>query len=125
MTESKAKNYFFSRYPQKTTILWNLKNLLTPGSWLMYFMTIICIILYIKLSAYVGRILGLNTITEEIALVPFRCLKNFMFNNLVDFILFSRVSLTENQTTKHLFFKKGFTSYFIQLLWAVFGGFMM
>ena len=78
-----------------------------------------------KLSVFVGIKLGLNTITEEIALVPFRCLKNFMFNKLVDFILFSRVSLTENKTTKHLFFKKGFTSYFIQLLWAVFGGFMM
>ena len=65
--------YFYSRYPQKTTMLWNLKNLLTPGSWFMYFLTIICIILYLKLSFYVGRKLGLNTVTEEITLVPFRC----------------------------------------------------
>ena len=67
--------YFFSRYPQKTTKLWNLKNLLTPGSWLMYFMTIICILLFIKLSVYVGKKLGLNTFTEEITLVPFRCVE--------------------------------------------------
>ena len=117
--------YFFSRYPQKTTILWNLKNLLTPGSWLMYFVTIICIILYIKLSVYVGKKLGLNTITEEITLVPFRCLEYFVFSDLVDLILFSRVSLTENQTRSHLLFKNGFSSNFIQLLWAIFGGFMM
>ena len=117
--------YFFSRYPQETTVLWNLKNLLTPGSWFMYFMTIICIILYIKLSVYVGKKLGLNTITEEITLVPFRCLEYFVFSDLVDLILFSRVSLTENQTRSHLLFKNGFSSNFIQLLWAIFGGFMM
>jgi len=117
--------YFFSRYPRETTVLWNLKNLLTPGSWFMYFMTIICIILFMKLSVYVGRKLGLNTVTERITLVPFRFLENFMFSNLIDFILFSRVLLTENHTTSHLFFKNGFSSYFIQLLWAIFGGFMM
>ena len=106
-------------------MLWNLKNLLTPGSWFMYFLTIICIILYLKLSVYVGRKLGLNTVTEEITLVPFRCLDYFVISDLVDFILFSRVLLTENQTTSHLFFKNGFSSYFIHLMWAIFGGFMM
>ena len=119
------QQYFFSRYPLNKTILWNLKNLLTPGSWLMYFMTIICIILYIKLSVYVGKKLGLNTITEEITLVPFRCLEYFVFSDLADLILFSRVSLSENQTRSHLLFKNGFSSNFIQLLWAIFGGFMM
>ena len=119
-------NYFFSRYPQKTTILWNLKNLLTPGSWLMYFMTIISIILFIKLSVYVGKNLDLNTFTEEITLVPFRCcLEYFVFSDFVDFIQFSRVSLTENQTTNHKFFKNGFSSNFILILWAICGGFMM
>ena len=76
------QQYFFSRYPLNKTILWNLKNLLTPGSWLMYFMTIICILLFIKLSVYVGKKLGLNTFTEEITLVPFRCLENFVFIDL-------------------------------------------
>ena len=117
--------YFFSRYPQETTILWNLKNLLTPRSWFMYFITIICIILFFKLSVYVGRKLGLNTVTEDITLVPFRCLDYFVISDLVDFISFSRVSLTENQTTSQSFFKNGFSSNFIQLMWAIFGGFMM
>ena len=64
--------YFFSRYPLETTKLWNLKNLLTPMSWFAYFITIISVIIYLKLSCYVGRKLGLNMVTEEIALVPFR-----------------------------------------------------
>ena len=64
--------YFFSRYPMETTKLWNLKNLLTPASWALYFVTITCIILSLKLTVYVGRMLGLNNFTEEIALVPFR-----------------------------------------------------
>ena len=68
--------YFFSRYPLETTKLWNLKNLLTPVSWFTYFITIISVIISLKLSCYVGRKLGLNLVTEEIALVPFRC-ENF------------------------------------------------
>ena len=66
--------YFFSRYPLETTKLWNLSNLLTPASWFAYFLTIIIIIFCLKLCCYVGRKLGLNMVTEEIALVPFRFL---------------------------------------------------
>ena len=62
--------YFFSRYPLETTRLWNLKNLLSPTSWFAYFLTIILVISFLKLSSYVGTKLGLNTVTEEIALVP-------------------------------------------------------
>ena len=65
--------YFFSRYPLETTRLWNLKNLLSPMSWFAYLITIISVIISLKLSSYVGRKLGLNMVTEEIALVPFRC----------------------------------------------------
>ena len=64
--------YFFTRYPQKKTRLWNLKNLLAPASWFAYFITIIIVIIALKLSCYVGRKLGLNIVTEAIALVPFR-----------------------------------------------------
>ena len=64
--------YFFSRYPLEKTKLWNLKNLLTPMSWFAYFITITSVIISLKLSCYVGRKLGLNMVTEEIALVPFR-----------------------------------------------------
>ena len=66
--------YFFSRYPLEITKLWNLKNLLTPASWFAYFVTIVIVIFCLKLCCYVGRKLGLSSITEEIALVPFRFL---------------------------------------------------
>ena len=65
-------NYFFSRYPLEITKLWNLKNLLAPASWFAYFITIVIVIFSLKISCYVGKRLGLNSITEEIALVPFR-----------------------------------------------------
>ena len=77
--------YFWSRYPLETTKLWNLKNLLTPTSWLAYFISITFIVLFFKLSCYVGRELGLSTVTEEIALVPTRCsLKTYaiIFSNI-------------------------------------------
>ena len=66
--------YFLSRYPLETSRLWNLKNLLTPVSWFAYFLTIFIVFSCLKLCCYVGRKLGLNTVTEEIALVPFRFL---------------------------------------------------
>ena len=64
--------YFFSRYPLEKTRLWNLKNLLTPASWFAYFITILFVIISLKVSCYVGSKLGLTTVTEEVALVPFR-----------------------------------------------------
>ena len=67
-----SPSYFFSRYPLEITKLWNLKHLLSPTSWFAYFITIVIVIISLKLSCYVGKRLGLSTITEEIALVPFR-----------------------------------------------------
>ena len=67
-----APHYYFTRYPLEKSKLWNLKNLLTPSSWLTYFLTIIVAITCLKIACYVGKRLGLSTITEEIALVPFR-----------------------------------------------------
>ena len=74
--------YFFTRYPLETSKLFNLKNLLTPGSWFAYFITIIFVIISLKLSCYIGVRLGLNTVTEEIALVPFRFIKHTFQNKL-------------------------------------------
>ena len=74
--------YFFSRYPLETSRLFNLKNLLTPGSWFVYFITIISVIISLKLSCHIGVKLGLNTITEEIALVPFRFIKHIFLWNI-------------------------------------------
>ena len=63
---------FYSRYPQKRSKLWAASELLTPISWIAYFVTIVTVVTFLKLSCYFGRKLGLNTITEEISLVPFR-----------------------------------------------------
>ena len=70
--------YFFSRYPLETSKLFNLINLLTPDSWFAYSITIILVIISLKFSCYIGVRLGLNTVTEEIALVPFRFIKAYI-----------------------------------------------
>ena len=117
--------YYWSRYPLELSKLWNLKNLLTPVSWFVYLITIMIVLFVLKLSVNVGMKLGLKTFTEEISLVPFRCMKWFITYCLINCSsLLCRISLTENQTT-NLLFEKGFSSNFIFLLWAVFGGFMM
>ena len=81
---SYAPEYFFSRYPLETSKLFNLKNLLSPGSWFAYFITIIFVIISLKLSCYVGVRLGLKTVTEEIALVPFRFIKHIFHRIFLD-----------------------------------------
>ena len=117
--------YIFSRYPLETTKLWNLKNLLTPGSWFAYFITISFVIISLKLSCYVGVRLGLNTITEEIALVPFRFIKDIFHRNFLN-IFSLRISVTEHcHQATNLFFPKGFSSNMIYNVWTVFGGIMM
>ena len=80
--------YFFSRYPLEKTRLWNFKNLLTPTSWFAYLITISIVTICFKLFSYIGRKLGLNTVTEEIPLVPFRFLSfHKVFKNVVSFSL--------------------------------------
>ena len=59
-------------------------------SWFAYFITIISVIISLKLSCYIGRKLGLNMVTEEIALVPFRCKKL-----KIKYFLFSREATLE------------------------------
>ena len=121
-----APEYFFSRYPREKSKLLNLKNLLTPGSWFAYFITIIFVIISLKLSCYVGVRLGLNTVTEEIALVPFRFIKH-IFHRIFLKILFSfRISVTEHcHQATNLVFPRGFSSNMIYNVWTVFGGIMM
>ena len=76
--------YFFTRYPHEKTKLWNLKKLLTPTSWFAYLITISIVTICFKLFSYIGRKLGLNTVTEEIPLVPFRFLLfHRVFKNVV------------------------------------------
>ena len=118
-------NYFWSRYPLERSRLFNLKNLLTPGSWFAYFITIIFVIISLKLSCYFGVKLGLNTVTEEIALVPFRFIKHIFHRNFLDIFSF-RISVTEHcHQATNLVFPRGFSSNMICNVWAVFGGIMM
>ena len=117
--------YIFTRYPLETTKLFNLIYLLTPGSWFAYLITIISVIISLKLSCYVGVKLGLNTVTEEIALVPFRFIKQVLDTNVFD-IFSLRISVTEHcHQTIDLVFPKGFSSNMIYNVWAIFGGIMM
>ena len=118
--------YIFTRYPLETTKLFNLIYLLTPGSWFAYLITIIFVIMSLKLSCYVGVRLGLNTITEEIALVPFRFMEH-IFHRIFLKILFSfRISVTEHcHQATNLVFPRGFSSNMIYNVWTVFGGIMM
>ena len=117
--------YFFSRYPLEKSKLFNLKNLLTPGSWFAYFITIIFVIISLKLSCYVGVRLGLNTVTEEIALVPFRFIKKIFHRIFLNIFSF-RISVTEHcHQATNLVFPRGFSSNLIYNVWTVFGGIMM
>ena len=76
-------NHFFTRYPIEKTRLWNLKNLLTPTSWFAYLITISIVTICFKLFSYVGSKLGLNTVTEEIPLIPFRYILFMEFSKML------------------------------------------
>ena len=75
--------YFYTRYPLEKTRLWNLKNLLTPTSWFAYLITIVIVTICFKLFSFIGRKLGLDTVTEEIPLVPFRFLFFIEFSKML------------------------------------------
>ena len=108
------------------TTKWNLINLLTFESWLAYLTTIIIVIFSLKLSYHFGQKLDLKTFTEEIALVPFRCL--YFCDLFMDIIFFYRISITENSQWNNKTsnpFTKGSSSNMIFIVWALFGGIMM
>ena len=64
--------YFWTRYPLETTKMWNLIYLFTPDSWMWTFLSIASIVIAFKIFSIIGKRLGLNLLTEEITLVPFR-----------------------------------------------------
>ena len=64
--------YFFTRYPLETTKMWNLIYLFTPDSWMWTFLSIASIVVTFKIFSMIGTRLGLNFLTEEITLFPFR-----------------------------------------------------
>ena len=64
--------YFWTRYPLETTKMWNLIYLFTPDSWMWTFLSIASIVITLKIFSMIGTRLGLNLLTEEITLFPFR-----------------------------------------------------
>ena len=101
--------YFFTRYPLEKTKLWNLINLLTPTSWFAYFMTITTVTICFKLFSYIGSKSGLNTVTEEIPLVPFRyILFHRIFKNVVSISFLEFQSLNKIIKVQIIFFLKDF-----------------
>ena len=64
--------YFFAKYPQETTKIWNLTKLLTPTSWTWTFTAIVSIVIMLKCFTLVGIYLGCSTTVQDITLVPFR-----------------------------------------------------
>ena len=64
--------YWWTRYPQETTKMWNLIYLFTPTSWMWTFLSISSIVITLKIFSMIGTRFGLNLISEEITLLPFR-----------------------------------------------------
>ena len=64
--------YWWTKYPQETTKMWNLIYLFTPDSWMWTFLSIASIVISLKIFSIIGTRLGLNLLTEEITLFPFR-----------------------------------------------------
>ena len=64
--------YWWIRYPLETTKMWNLIYLFTPTSWMWTFLSIASIVITFKIFSIIGTRLGLNLLTEEITLFPFR-----------------------------------------------------
>ena len=66
--------FFFSKYPEKVSPIWNLTLLLPPLIWLLFFLTLMLVILYFLYSTFIYKKMGLqkHLIWEEIILFPAR-----------------------------------------------------
>ena len=64
--------YWFTRYPQETTKVWNLVYLFTPTSWMWTFISIFSVVLVMSCFTLVYKTLGIAARTEEIILFPYR-----------------------------------------------------
>ena len=70
--------YWWTRYPAEATKMWNLIYLFTPDSWMWTFLSIASIIVSLKIISMIGKRLGLNVLSEEITLFPFRYAEQLM-----------------------------------------------
>lgn len=64
--------HMYTQYPMEASKFWNLLNLFTPESWFWIVGTIFVVVLSLKMSAFIGKKLGIRTQSIEICLVPFR-----------------------------------------------------
>ena len=65
--------YWFSKYPEQKSVVWNLVYLFTPMSWTFTFLSILSVSMFFLVSARIGAsYFGLQTFREEIILSPFR-----------------------------------------------------
>ena len=73
-TNSYSPWYWWTRYPLEKSKFWNLTKLLSPESWFWTFLTFILIVVTLKFASVIGTKIELNVGSEEVALIPFRCL---------------------------------------------------
>ena len=101
--------YFFSKFPEKVSPIFNLVKLFTPLIWGLTFMSVLLAVFYFTFSSWIYSKLGLRehiSGEEEILLYPFRVrmmLTNISINNI----------------------DIGFSSAFAFLIWSVWGGFIL
>ena len=100
--------YFFSKYPEKVSPIFNLVYLFSPLVWGLTFISLLVVVFLFTFSSWIYSKLGFreHISEEEILLYPFRV----------------RVMLS-NISTKN--FDIGFSSTFAFLVWSIWGGFIL
>ena len=69
---SYAPYQIFTRHPLPTTRMWNLLSIFDPPAYTCFFTSLALTVLFMKFYSYLGKSMGLETVTEEIILVPAR-----------------------------------------------------
>ena len=96
-------NYWFSKFPSKTSSTWNLLKLFDPLTWMLVFASIVSVAVVLYISARIGTsYFGLQAVSQEIVLSPFR------------------IPILANQQSTF-----GFSSAMIFLVWCVCGGLLL
>ena len=69
--------YWFSKYPQEKSPIWNLLIIFDGFSWLMSFLSILLVTIFFLFSAKICSLyFGIQTLSKEIILSPFRNLRS-------------------------------------------------